>query len=190
MQDKTIQNLRQFYSSHNRLPSYQELANLYDYQSKESAYKLAKRFQDAGYIRKDAQGKLVPTDKLTGIQVLDDVTAGFPSSLAEEEPVDAMSLDEFLVENREATYVLKADNDSMINAGIQDGDLVLAERTDTANVGDIIIADVDGGFTMKYLRKDNDQYYLRAANDNYEDVYPESGLKVAGIVKGVVRKYN
>lgn len=189
MQDQIIENLQRFYSDHNRLPSYQELADLCEYKSKSGAYKLAGRLEEAGYVRKDVSGKLVPTDKLTDIQVLGDVTAGFPSP-AEEELVDTMSLDEFLVENREATYVLKVDGDSMVGAGIQDGDLILAERTDTARTGDIIIAEVDNEYTMKYLRKDGAQYYLEAANDDYDDIYPDGELKIAGTVKGVVRKYD
>lgn len=78
MNDQTINKLQSFYSSHKRLPSYQELAALFDYASKNAAYKLAARLQEAGYIRKDRAGKLVPTNRLTDIKVLGDVTAGFP----------------------------------------------------------------------------------------------------------------
>lgn len=189
MQNEIVGKIQSFYSGHNRLPSYKELANLCGYKSKSSAYELAEKLQKAGYIEKDVAGKLVPTSKLTDIKVLGDVTAGFPSP-AEEELVDTMSLDEFLVENREATFILKVDGDSMKDAGIQDGDLVLVERTDEAKEGQIIIAEVDGEFTMKHLRKKDGSYYLEAANENYEDIYPEGELKIGGIVKGVVRKYD
>jgi repressor LexA len=188
MQNETIKKIQNFYSNRKRLPSFQELADLFDYQSKNAAYKLADRLEQAGYIRKDATGKLVPTAKLTDIKVLGDVTAGFPSP-AEEELVDTMSLDEFLVENREATYVLKVDGNSMKDAGIQDGDLVLVEKTSTAQIGDIIIAEVDNEFTMKYLREDDQGKYLEPANKNYDDIRPQRELKITGIVKGVVRKY-
>jgi repressor LexA len=188
MENEIIQKVRLFFSSHNRLPSYSELANICGYKSKSSAYKLADRLQNAGYIKKDTTGKLIPTSRLTDIKVLGDVTAGFPSP-AEEELVDTMSLDEFLVENREATFILKVDGDSMQDAGIQDGDLILVERSDTAKPGQIIIAEIDGDFTMKFLRRKNNSYYLEAANDNYADIYPEGELKISGVVKGVVRKY-
>jgi len=189
MHEKNIEKIQQFHSRNRRLPSYQELADLCGYKSKSGAYNLAENLIEAGYIQRDTAGKLVPTTKLTNIKVLGNITAGFPSP-AEEELVDTMSLDEYLVENREATFVLKVDGDSMIDAGIQDGDLVLVERTDTANVGQIIVADVDNEFTMKYLRKKSGAYYLQAANDKYDDIYPEGELKISGVVKGVVRKYD
>lgn len=188
MENTTLEKVRGFYTKHRRLPSYQELADLLGYKSKSSAYALADRLEKSGFIQKDGAGKLVPTTKLTDIKVLGDVMAGFPSP-AEEELVDTMSLDEYLVENREATFILKVDGDSMQGAGIQDGDLILVERSDTAKVGQIIIAEVDGEFTMKYLRQKNGSYYLEAANDNYADIHPEGELKIGGVVKGVVRKY-
>ena len=79
------------------------------------------------------------------------VEAGFPS--AEEELIDTMSLDEYLIENKEASYILRVKGDSMIDAGIREGDLVIVERTNAPRVGDIVIAEVDGEWTMKYLRK-------------------------------------
>jgi len=100
-----------------------------------------------------------------------------------------MSLDSFLIENREATFILKVDGNSMIEAGIKDGDLVLVERADSAKVSQIVVAEVDGEFTMKYLRKQDGAYYLEAANTDYDDIYPEGELKIGGVVKGVVRKY-
>lgn len=189
MQPEALGKIKNFYSTKKRLPSYAELADLYGYRSKSSAYQLAARLEEAGYISKDTAGKLVPTARLTDLKVLGDVTAGFPSP-AEEELVDTMSLDEFLVENREATFILKVDGDSMEGAGIKSGDLILIERTDTAKIGQIIIAEVDGEFTLKYLRRDKSGYYLEAANPNYEDIRPEEELKIAGVLKGVVRKYD
>jgi repressor LexA len=183
-----LQKIREFWAKKKRLPSYRELADLFSYQSKNAAYKLADRLERSGYVKKDPAGKLVPTSKLTDIKVLGDVTAGFPSP-AEEELVDTMSLDSFLIENREATFILKVDGNSMIDAGIQDGDLVLVERADSATANQIVVAKVDGEFTMKYLRKQSGAYYLEAANTDYDDIYPEGELKIGGVVKGVVRKY-
>ena len=86
------------------------------------------------------------------VPLLGIVEAGFPSP-AEEELIDTMSLDEYLIENKEASYILRVKGDSMIDAGIREGDLVIVERTNAPRVGDIVIAEVDGEWTMKYLRK-------------------------------------
>jgi repressor LexA len=100
-----------------------------------------------------------------------------------------MSLDQYLIENREATYLLKVKGDSMLDAGIQPGDLVIVERTNTPRVGDIVIAEVDGEWTMKYLRKQGNRLYLAPANKKYRPIFPKEALKVVAVVTAVVRKY-
>ena len=77
----------------------------------------------------------------------------------------------------------------MIEAGIQPGDLVIVERTNRPKVGDIVIAEVDGEWTMKYLRKRGTRFYLAPANAQYKPIVPKGELKIAAVVKAVVRKY-
>lgn len=189
MHTNYIDTLRSYYSEHNRLPSYRELADLCGFASTNAAYKLADRLEENGYIRRDEKGKLIPTRKLTDLKMLGAVTAGFPTP-AEEDPIDTISIDEFLVENREATYILTVDGDSMKDAGICEGDLVLVERTDSAKEGQIVVAEVDGEWTMKFLKKDGSTFYLAPANDDYSPIYPDSTLSITGVVRGVVRKYS
>ena len=117
------------------------------------------------------------------------VEAGWPSP-AEEELIDTMNLHEYLIENEAATYILKVTGDSMLDAGIQPGDLVIVERTNAPRVGDIVIAEVDGAWTMKYLRKRGNQLYLQPANRKYKPIFPTQELKIAAVVKAVVRKYS
>ena len=62
-------------------------------------------------------------------------------------------IEDYLVKDKVQTYILQVKGDSMIDAGIQEGDLVIAEKREDAKVGDIVIADLDGGWTMKYFRK-------------------------------------
>ena len=98
--------------------------------------------------------------------------AGFPSP-AEEELVDTLSLDELLIQNREASFLLKVTGDSMTGAGIMPGDMVIVDRGRTAKSGDIVIAEVDGQWTMKYLRKRGDNVMLSPANPKYQPIRPE-----------------
>src|SRR6185369_11293741 len=95
------------------------------------------------------RGKLLPTSLFTGIKKLGYVEAGFPSP-AEEEILDTMTLDQWLIKRREATYMLEVKGESMINAGIRPGDTALVERGKDPKHGDIVIACVDGKWTMKY----------------------------------------
>ncbi len=134
-------------------------------------------------------GKLAPRDpKLPGIRVPGSVEAGFPSP-AEEELVDTLSLDELLIQNRDATFLLKVSGDSMSGAGILPDDMVIVDKGRTAKSGDIVIAEVDGEWTMKYLRKRGDTVTLVPANTAYQPIKPKHELKIAGVVTAVVRKY-
>lgn len=180
--------LVRFYQENHQLPTYDELVDLFDVNSKGSLHKYIQKFVEDGYIGKSGGGKLIPTSKLYGLRVLGTVQAGFPTA-AEEELSDTMSLDEFLVNNPQATYMLKVNGDSMIDAGIMEGDLVIVDRSRTPKNGDIIVAEVDGDWTMKYLIKRADTTLLRAANAAYPDIHPQSEMKIGGVVTSVVRKY-
>lgn len=116
------------------------------------------------------------------------VEAGFPSP-AEEELLDTISLDELLIQNPQATFLLKVSGDSMKDAGILPGDMVIIDKSVVPQTGDIVIAQVDGQWTMKYLEKKGDSVTLRPANPNYRTIRPKKELVVAGVVKAVVRNY-
>ncbi|MDP3735014.1 MAG: transcriptional repressor LexA [bacterium] len=177
-----------FYRTHRRMPSYSEIAALMRYKSKNAAYRLAWRLIDAGVITRDSSGRLLPARLYGETPLLGLVEAGFPSP-AEEELVDTMSFDDYLIENKEASYILKVKGDSMIDAGICEGDMVIVERTENPKVGSIVIAEVDGEWTMKYLRKRGERLYLEPANKAYKPIVPKEALRIVAVVKAVVRKY-
>ena len=119
--------LRQFFRREGRAPSYAEMLALFGYRSKNAVHGLLARLQQAGYIRKN-RGKLALAAGRTGaVKLLGAVQAGFPSP-AEEELVDTINLEEFLVPRPEATYMLTVSGDSMLDAGIHPGDIILVEK--------------------------------------------------------------
>ena len=77
----------------------------------------------------------------------------------------------------------------MIEAGIVPGDIVLVERCETAQHGQIVIAQVDGEWTMKRFCKRGRTVTLEAANPRYQPVIPKEELRIAAVVRGLVRKY-
>jgi SOS regulatory protein LexA len=158
------------------------------FKSKHAVTKLVRRLASEGFLRQDAKGFLLPGNIYGNVKVLGFVAAGWPSP-AEEELLDTMTLDEFLIENRDATYMLKVQGDSMKDAGIIDGDIVLVERTTNHKPGDIVVAEVDEEWTVKFLRKNRTGFYLEAANKDYSPIYPKSHLNIAAVVKAVIRKY-
>jgi SOS regulatory protein LexA len=183
-----VSRLRHFVLRNKRLPGYKEMLKLFSYRSKNAVHGLLLRLADLGYINK-SRGRISFTDKLTGvIRVLGAVQAGFPSP-AEEELLDTLSLDEFLVERPEATFMLKVSGDSMIEAGIQSGDLVLVEKGTTPKTNDIVVAQVDGEWTLKYFVKDKTGIRLEPANKKFKTIRPKNSLEIGGVVRTVIRKY-
>ncbi len=183
---KIIQN---FFQKNSRLPSYSEMEKLFGYKSKNSVHRIVTKMIEEGILAKDRAGKIIAQNLIQTVRILGSIQAGFPSA-AEEETCDTMTLDDFMIANKEATYLLRVQGDSMRDAGILEGDMVLAEKTDRHRPGDIVIAEIDGAWTLKYLRKTKDgTLYLQPANPDYEDIYPKHQFQVAAVVRGVLRKY-
>jgi SOS regulatory protein LexA len=184
--------IRAYYRSHKRMPSYSELMAVVGFRSKNAAYKLVQRMVAQEWLEKDAAGKLVPGPLFHAVPMLGTVTAGFPSP-AEEELANTMSFDEFLMTNvkhQEATYILKVNGESMIEAGILPGDMLLVERGTEPRDGDIVIAQVDREWTMKYFRRRGRAVFLEAANKDFKPIHPQEELKIAAVVRAVIRKYS
>jgi repressor LexA len=187
LQEK-VTRLRSFLVREKRMPGYNEMLELFNYRSKNAVFGLLTKLEQNGYLKK-TRGKIAATDKLTGaIRLLGAVQAGFPSP-AEEELLDTLSLDEFLVDRPEATFMLKVTGDSMIDAGIHPEDMVLVERGVTPRNDDIVVAQVDGEWTMKYFVKDRNGIRLEAANKKYKPIRPRNSMELAGVVRTVIRKY-
>jgi repressor LexA len=186
---EVISKLKDFYQVRKRLPSYAEIQSLLGYSSKGGVSGLMAHLLKRGILKRDSKGKFMPTPMLEGgIKLLGTVQAGFPSP-AEEELIDTLSLDEFLIKNPQASYLVKVSGDSMVDAGIMQGDLVIVERGRQPRHGDIVIAQVDGEWTMKYYEKHGSKVLLRAANKKYPPIEPKAELVVGGVVVANVRKY-
>ena len=170
------------------MPSYSEMLSLFGFKSKNAVSRIVEKLIDAGIVAKDSLGRLIPTSALTETPLLGLVKAGFPSP-GEDVLETTMNIDSFLIRKKESTYILEVDGNSMIDAHIADGDMVVAERTETAKDGEIVIAEVDGEFTMKYFRKEGTKVWLEPANKAFKPIYPENDLKIRAVVRGVIRKY-
>lgn len=186
--DIHLTKLRRFYADRKRMPSLGELAGLMGFKSKNAAQYLAGKWQEAGVVRKDASGRLVPGRLMRVLRVLGTVEAGWPSP-AEEEMADTISLDDWLIRNKEASFMLKVSGDSMIDAGIRPGDMVILERGREPKHGDIVVAEIDKEWTIKFYEKNGKAISLRPANRAYRPIFPKEELRVAGVVTAVIRRY-
>jgi SOS regulatory protein LexA len=209
--------VERFFTRTKRMPSYSEAAQLFGVASKDTAYKIMQQLVRVGAVGKSVGGKIVPaerdityhiaqkkytnTDKASyakgqkgsvmhgALYMLGLVEAGFPTP-AEESLREQVSLDDWLIPKRESSFMVRVKGESMRDAGIHDGDMVIAERSMEAKVGSIVIAEMDGEWTLKTLRKDRQGMYLEPANPDFPPIMrPQRSLKISAIVRGVVRKY-
>jgi len=188
LQEK-IKALRAFQRDEGRMPTYEEMMSMFGYRSRNSVHGLMCKLENLGYVQRSGRRSRTLTDKASGtIRLLGTIPAGFPAA-AEEEELDTLSLDEFLVSDPEATFMLTVTGDSMIDAGIHAGDLVLVDKSRHPKTQDIVVAQVDGDWTLKYLVRDEHGVRLEPANVNYIPIRPQQSLNIAGVVTAVIRKY-
>lgn len=118
------------------------------------------------------------------------VPAGFPSP-ADDYVELRISLDEHLVEHRESTFFMRVAGDSMKGKGIFDGDLLVVDRALPAVHGCVVIAVVDGEFTVKQLLHTTKGHVLRAAHPDYADIRikPEQDFSIWGVVSWNIHKH-
>ena len=117
------------------------------------------------------------------------VPAGFPSP-ADDYVEQRISLDEHLIQHKESTFFMRVAGDSMRGLGIFDGDLLVVDRALPATPGCVVIAVVDGEFTVKQLLYSPEGQILRAAHPDYPDMHiqPEQDFSVWGVVRWNVHK--
>lgn len=187
METNYKEKLLTFYQAQRRMPTYTEMMKLFGFKSKNAVARVVTKLLAAGIVTKDKLGKLIPSDTFTEVPMLGFVTAGLPAP--GELLTDTLNIESYLMPKKASTYLFEVTGDSMIEAHIADGDIVIAERNNTAKDGDIVIAQVDGEFTMKYLRSKNNKQWLEPANKKYKPIYPEYELSIVAIVRGVMRKY-
>ena len=184
-----IRRLRQFWRLERRAPTYAEMLDLFGYKSKNAVFGLLRKLEEAGYVAKDTNGRIALLNKLTGtVRILGSIAAGFPTQ-EEQQETDAITLDEYLVKNPDHTFMLTVRGDSMIDAGILPGDIVLVEKGPKPNQNDIVVARVDDEWTLKYFVRDNAGVRLEPANPKYKFIRPVRSLEIGGVVRAVIRKY-
>ncbi len=183
-----LQSLKNFHRRHNRLPSYSELLNLWKFSSKNAVFRVMDKLVAGGFLKRDKGTKLSPTDAFFSLNLYGEVPAGFPVPTPDEN-ADPLSLEEYLVENPDRTFLLKVSGDSLKDLGIMPKDIVLIERVSEAKSGQVVLAQVDGEWTLKILEKKGRLITLLPANKRYKPIVPKNELNIHGVVKAVIRKY-
>ena len=182
--------LQDYYTRHHAFPSYSSIGGLLGLRSKSSVAALVARLKLRGLIESTPDRRLAPTRRFFERSLAESpVQAGLPS-LVDDAAGDALTIDDYLIDRPSQTVLVRVKGDSMIDAGIFEGDLVVVEKRNTARRGEIVIAIVDSQFTLKRLDLERGQFVLRPENKAYPVIRPAGTLEIFGVMVGLVRKYN
>tara|TARA_B100001093_G_scaffold223640_1_gene214285 strand:- start:97 stop:528 length:432 start_codon:yes stop_codon:yes gene_type:complete len=128
-------------------------------------------------------------DGLEAILINSGISAGFPSPAGDFKQ-ERISLDKELIKNKEATFFARVSGESMINAGLEDGDLIVIDRSLEPTNNKIAVCFIDGEFTVKRLLVKKNKIWLNPENANYKaiEVKEDNELIIWGIVTNVIKK--
>jgi repressor LexA len=191
-QKNVLEFLQRFIQENGYSPSYQEIANAFGLSSRSTAQKYVERLKEAGYLEMESHSKRGVSVKQSGIHLplLGKVAAGRPIEYhLHQEFVEVPS--SFLRMDAEH-FCLVVQGDSMIEAGILDGDYAVIRKQDHAANGAVIVASIDGEATLKKLFRKRSQVELHAANPKYAPlvIAPPKQIRVEGVLTGVLRNLN
>lgn len=191
--------IKRFIESKSYPPTVREICSGCNIKSTSTVYYALEKLESTNYIRKDASKtraiEIVPQDddilmlkkKTVDVPIVGRVTAGAPI-LAVQNIEDTMPLPVDFVSNKEL-FILKVKGESMINAGIYDGDYVIIEKTNSARNGEKVLALIEDEATIKTFYKEKDRYRLQPENDNMEPFYFDK-VDILGKIVGLYRKMN
>lgn len=180
--------LRGYYARHRVLPSYAGVAALVGLSSKASVAEMVLRLKAEGFLESTPDRRLKPGRRFFERDVAESVQAGLPTPVADLAP-DTLTIDDYLVSNASKTVLIKVKGDSMVDAGIHEGDVVVVEKRASANVGDLVVAILDNEFTLKRFGRERGRVVLRPENRAYSVIRPKHGVEIFGVVVGLFRRY-
>jgi len=188
-QSEVFDVLKQYVQEYGIAPTHVELAELIGVSSSKAAADHLKALEKKNVIK-------IYADKPRGIQILEtnenelpligSVAAGLPIEAIEN--VEAYITIPEVLKRKKPTFLLRVRGDSMIDAGILDGDLIAVRQTRTAEIGQIVVARIDDEVTVKRLERQGNNAVLQPANDCYQPiVLPAEDLAIEGQFVGLIR---
>ena len=189
-QQQCLEFIKEYFDERGVAPTVREIETAMDYHSPSSAQYMLNSLEKAGYIERDPLMKR--TVRIKGfdtkayhVPLVGTVTAGQPILAVE-------SIEDYIpvpVKNKgKNMFALKVRGDSMINAGILDGDMVIVEKTPVASNGEIVVALIGDEATVKRFYKEKGHFRLQPENDIYEPIIVKE-VMILGKVNMVIRKY-
>lgn len=198
-QEAVLQFIEDYQMQFGKSPTLREMREHFHVKSDNSILKHLNALVEKGALEKDdtprgikllgrIKEKLNMSSSLTRIPLLGMIPAGGPV-LSEEYVMDYFELGDNFLKRPQGSFALKVSGLSMIDAGILEGDFVIANSELKAKDGDIVVALVDGQNTVKRFRQSGHQVWLQAENPDYSDIQPDEYLEIQGVVTSIIRLY-
>lgn len=197
-QEEILDFIKEYMVSHGYPPTVREIGKAMGLSSTATIHTHLTNLEELGLIRKpDNKSRAIEllvdneylpqNDNVVDVPLLGKITAGSPIE-AIENPDEYFSLPSYLIPNNKEVFTLKVSGESMINAGIFDGDIVIVERRNDAKNGDIVVAMTDENeVTLKTFYKESNYFRLQPENDTMEPIILTS-VTVLGKAIGLYRK--
>ncbi len=197
-QEAVLKFIENYQLQNGKSPTIREMREHFQVNSDNSILKHLKALKEKGFIEKDDTPRGISLlqnvkEKLEGsegikLRVLGFIPAGGPV-LTDEYIDNWMEVGKDLIDSKNDYFILQVTGNSMIDAGIFEGDLVIVNTKEQPKNQDIVVALIDNGNTLKRFIKTNEKVYLKAENKEYLDIHPENELIIQGVVEALIRKY-
>lgn len=186
---KYLAALQNYYAHEHAFPSYDKLLPVLGLAARSAVKTVLERLAGHGYLERNRDGVWIPGRRFFERQLAQSgVRAGLPAEVADL-GTQPFYLDEYLIESPAHTLVITVRGDSMTDAHIDEGDLAIVDTRRSASVGNIVVARVDGEFTLKELVIEKGHRALKAHNPAYPLIQPKGELDIVGVVVGLTRKF-
>ena len=204
---KLLNYLKESFKNNRVSPSFEEMKNALGLKSKSGIHRLITALEERGFVKRlhnKARAIKVITsneeessrdfnssdDQAKNVKVYGKIAAGTPVE-AIENPEGYMNIPSEMIKNANQHYALKVSGESMVDAGILDGDIAVLEKTETVKNGDIVVALIDNQeATLKRIRKKSNSIALEPANKNFETrIFGPKRITIQGKLVGIIRNY-
>jgi repressor LexA len=190
--------LRNFRSREGTAPTYREISGHFGFKSTKAASDHVRALEKKGYVRLHGNRsrsieivslEVDSTGDVVSIPIMGEIPAGKPEN-KEENRSDTIVVDEKILGNckRHRLFALKVTGESMMGRSICNGDWIVADADLSPNEGEVVVALIDGGTTLKTLAKKKKRFYLKSENPDYPDWIPMEEMIIQGVVKAVIRR--
>jgi repressor LexA len=185
-----LDRLRDYYAENRRIPSFQRIAELLGFASKAASSKLLERLESAGFVERTADDNAwMPTRRFFERPLAANFVRAGAADPIEATGAEPFLVDDYVVRTPSRTMMVPVRGDSMVDAGIHDGDMAVVERGTGAKPGDFVVAIVDNELTLKELIRERGKFVLKPHNPAYPVIRPKGELEIFGVMVGLVRRY-